>query len=69
MAEIKHFRGEGGKEWRLELPLSEPLAEQVAKGLLVEVEPEKPRRGRKAAATADPEPTPEGAHDSDKPAE
>lgn len=54
--EIKHFRGEGGKVWRLQLPLSPELAKQVEKGLLVEVEPEKPRRssGRKAAPDKPP---------------
>lgn len=69
MAEIKHYRGEGGKVWRLELPLAPDLAKQVEKGLLVEVEPEKPKRGRKPAPAPEPEQTPEVAPKPEKPAE
>ena len=38
MTEFGYFKGEGGKVWKLDLPLSDVLAEQVAKDLLVEVE-------------------------------
>jgi hypothetical protein len=35
--ETAWFRGEGGGVWRFDLPLSEVMAEQAAKGLLVRV--------------------------------
>jgi hypothetical protein len=55
--EYKHFKGEGGKVWRMELPLAPDIAKQVDKGLLVEVEPEKPKRpARKAAPEKAAEP-------------
>lgn len=38
MAQTKQFRGEGGKVWRLQLPLSAVLTEQVERGLLVPIE-------------------------------
>jgi len=42
-AEQGLFKGEGGKVWTMDLPLSAEMAKQLANGMLVKVEQEKPK--------------------------
>lgn len=58
MGEQRHFRGEGGRVWNLDLPLRPELADQVAKGLLVEVDDPDVKPRRQTAAKSKPEQAP-----------
>ncbi|MFE3197169.1 hypothetical protein [Embleya sp. NPDC059237] len=40
MAETVHLLGEGGGVWAMDLPLSEPIAERLARGHLRRVNPD-----------------------------
>lgn len=55
MAEQGRFRGEGGRVWTLGLPLRPELADQLAKGLLVEVDAPDAKPKRQATAKPKPE--------------
>lgn len=59
MGDYGFFKGEGGKVWKMDLPLPEDIAKQLKAGTLVEVDEPKadePKKTRRSTAKKAPEP-------------